>query len=703
MNEDEEILLAFLEESRENLDQLDRDLVDLETRGGDADLLARVFRVVHTLKGTCGFLGLKRLEALAHAGEDLLGAMRAGDVATTADGISALLALVDVVRQVLDHLEVSSHEPDDDHGPLVARLRAELPPADTPAASAAAAGPAAAAQLELAHSAEGSVRVDVAVLDELMNLVGELVLATSRIGELAEDADHSALGASYRELRGVAGVLRDTVMVARMQPVGTVTGKFHRIARDLASALGKQVVVRLEGEEVGVDKAVNEALKDPLLHLVRNALDHGIESPAERLAAGKQEAGLLRIRAFHEGGRVHLDVSDDGRGVDTATLVRRAVAAGVLVPERAAGLSQSEALDLMFHAGLSTSDEITSTSGRGVGMDVVRTSLEQVGGSIDVASEPGRGVRFRLNVPLTLAIMPVLVTWVGGGRYVVPQVNLLEVVQVDGDQLREQVDEVQGARLLRLRGRLLPLVDLAAHLGVLGRREEPGLVVVVVQADGRQLGLVVDAVGATFDAVIKPLPGLLRGIPVYAGTTLLGDGAPALILDVPGIATTTGIGLSEVADESPRTAAAVTEASLLLATAPDGGRLAVRAGLVRRLETFAPDQVDRAGDLEVVQYGGEILPLLRVAEVLPERRRAERAAATSAAGTGVLAVVVCETPVGPVGLVVGSIDDIASEPAVPRQPPSRLGVEACVVVGERIAELLDLPVLVAQAGIGHAS
>ena len=702
MNEDEEILLAFLEESRENLDQLDRDLVDLESRGGDADLLARVFRVVHTLKGTCGFLGLSRLQALAHAGEDLLGAMRAGDVATTPEGISALLALIDVVRGVLDHLEATSQEPEDDHESLIARLRAVLPQADAASAPAAPARPAP-EQTELAHGVESSVRVDVAVLDELMDLVGELVLATSRIGELAEGADQSPLAAPYRELRGVAGAIRDTVMTARMQPVGTVTSKFHRIARDLASALGKQVVVHLEGEEVGVDKAVNEALKDPLLHLVRNALDHGIESPAERLAAGKQAAGLLRIRAYHEGGRVHLDVSDDGRGIDTPGLVRRAVAAGVLVPERAAGLSPSEALELMFHAGLSTMDEITSTSGRGVGMDVVRTSLEQVGGSIDVASEPGQGVRFRLNVPLTLAIMPVLVVWAGGERYVVPQVNLLEVVQVESDQLHEQVDEVQGARLLRLRGWLLPLVDLAAHLGVLGLRDEPGLVVVVVQSDGRRLGLVVDEVGATFDAVIKPLPGLLRGIPAYAGTTILGDGAPALILDVPGIATTTGIGASEVVHESPGTAAAVTEGSLLLATAPDGGRLAIHAGLVRRLETFAPDQVERAGNLEVVQYGGDILPLLRVAEVLPERRTVQRATATPTAGTNVLAVVVCETPVGPVGLVVGSIDDFAAEPAVPRQPPSRVGVEACVVVGERMAELLDLAVLVAQAGIGEAS
>jgi two-component system chemotaxis sensor kinase CheA len=360
VSEDEEILLAFLEESRENLDQLDRDLVDLETRGADPELLSRVFRAVHTLKGTCGFLGFTRLESLAHAGEDMLARLRAGTLDLDAAMATSLLRLVDTTRATLKEIEASSQEPLLDHSALIAELRSHL----TTGASAPerrSTGPSGPLQESLTGSAtvESSVRVDVAVLDRLMDLVGELVLARSRIGELADVAGEGPLAAPYHDLRVVSGDLLDSVMTARLQPVGSITSKFHRIARDLASALGKQVVVQLEGEDVGVDKAVNEALRDPLLHLVRNALDHGIETPAERVAAGKPPAGLLRIRAFHEGGRVHIEVADDGRGVDSAALVAKAVTTGVLAAEAARDTTPTQSLDLMFEPGLTTRDEVT--------------------------------------------------------------------------------------------------------------------------------------------------------------------------------------------------------------------------------------------------------------------------------------------------------------------------------------------------------
>jgi len=704
VSEDEEILLAFLEESRENLDQLDRDLVDLETRGADPELLSRVFRAVHTLKGTCGFLGFTRLESLAHAGEDMLARLRAGTLDLDAAMATSLLRLVDTTRATLKEIEASSQEPLLDHSALIAELRSHL----TTGASAPerrSTGPSGPLQESLTGSAtvESSVRVDVAVLDRLMDLVGELVLARSRIGELADVDGEGPLAAPYHDLRVVSGDLLDSVLTARLQPVGSITSKFHRIARDLASALGKQVVVQLEGEDVGVDKAVNEALRDPLLHLVRNALDHGIETPAERVAAGKPPAGLLRIRAFHEGGRVHIEVADDGRGVDSAALVAKAVTTGVLAAEAARDTTPTQSLDLMFEPGLTTRDEVTATSGRGVGMDVVRAAIEQVGGSTAVSSTPGQGTVFRLNVPLTLAIMPVLVAWCGGGRYAIPQVDLREVVQLDAAQVGERVDAVEGTRLLRLRGRLLPLVELAGRLGVEAASAD-ALVVVVVEKDGRRFGLVVDEVAGSVDSVVKPLPRLLRSLAVFAGTTILGDGIPALVVDVSGVAAEAGITSSTVehlagtADE--RTG--LHEAGLLLATGADGGRLAVRVAQVRRLESFTTESIERAGDIEVVQYGSEILPLVRVSAVLAERRMRDRRQLDAPRGDAVAAVV-CETSVGPVGLVVSSIDDVVAEPTVPRQPASRLGVEACVVVEERVAELLDVEVLAAEAGIGSRS
>jgi two-component system chemotaxis sensor kinase CheA len=705
VTEDEEILLVFLEESRENLDQLDRDLVDLEAQPHDATLLSRVFRAVHTLKGTCGFLGFPELEALAHAGEDVLGALRSGAVPLDQPIASSLLRLVDDVRRVLTQIETSGREPSGSHAALIDELRAHLPTAVATAVPPEAAEGALLqrdAGRALAASSENSVRVDVAVLDTLMDLVGELVVVRSRIGELVALDDDGTLAAPYRELRVVAGDLQDSVMAARLQPIGAVTGKLHRIARDLAAALGKQVAVQVTGEDVGVDKAVNEALRDPLLHLVRNAIDHGIETPSERVALGKPATGTLRIHAFHEGGRVHVDVTDDGGGIDATGLLTKAVEAGLVAAEEAAALGPEETLDLMFHPGLSTRDEVTSTSGRGVGMDVVRTSLEQVGGSIDVASTPGQGVLFRLNVPLTLAIMPVLVTWSGGDRYAVPQVHLREVTHLEPAEVTERIDVVDDARLLRLRGRLLPLVDLADRLDRRAERLDGALVIVVVETDNRRFGLVVDDVGDTVDAVVKPLPRLLRSLPVFAGTTILGDGGTALILDIAALAT--GVGPTAAPGDEGDAAApgAAAAAGLLLATSPDGGRLAVRLGAVRRLESFAPDRVERAGDQDMVQYGDEILPLVRVADHLPERRAADRKSSRPGETDGIAAVV-CETASGPVGFVVHSIDDIVEEPAVPSQPPSRVGVEACVVVGDRVAELLDIDVLALQAGIRRSS
>ncbi len=703
MTEDEEILLAFLEESRDNLDQLDKDLVALETDPHDVALLARVFRVVHTLKGTCGFLGLPTLEGLAHAGEDLLGALRSAELVLDRPMTSSLLRLVDAVRHILSCIAVTSAEPPESQDHLVAELRGHLSattgvvPHSQPQPAPADAPPGDERVPPPARTADTTVRVDVAILDTLMDLVGELVLVGSRIGELAALDDDGPLAAPYRDLRVVSAELQDSVMTARLQPVGTVTGKFHRIARDLAAALGKHIVVQVEGEDVGVDKAVNEALRDPLLHLVRNALDHGIESPAERTAAGKPVAGHLRIRTFHEGGRVHLEVSDDGRGVDAEALVAKAVAASLLTGDEATRLDQADQLALMFHAGLSTKQDVTSTSGRGVGMDVVRTSLEQVGGSIEVASSAGRGTQFRLSIPLTLAIMPILVAWCGDEHYAIPQVHLREVVHLDAESLADRIDVVSSARMLRLRGRLLPLVDLAACLGDTSRRTDGALVVVVLDSDGRRFGLVVDDVGDTVDAVVKPLPRRLRGVVAYAGTTILGDGRATLILDVPALAGAAGIAVSTPEDAA--SAAATTTVGLLLATAPDGGRLAVRIAQVRRLEHFAHEQVEQMGALDVVQYAGGILPLVHVSALLPERRLTGREASGVPTSESIAAVV-CHGAQGLVGFVVRSIDDVVAEPAVPRQPPSRPGVEACLVVDGQVTELLDLEALTAAAGIG---
>ena len=719
MTEDEEIVQAFLEESGENLDQLDRDLIDLEASPSDPELLAQVFRTIHTIKGTCGFLGFHRLEALTHVGEDLLGALRSGDLVLDRPITTSLLGLIDAVRAALGRIEATGDEGDDDHAPVRADLARHLPdrpdapaptgpvppaagPTDAPTPTVEAGPPAISRPAGGVSETEGpaveaSVRVDVGVLDKLLDLVGELVLAQGRIGEVAGTEEDGPLALPYRELRLLTGELQDGVMKARLQPVGTVIGRLRRIARDLATSLDKQVHVELEGEGVGVDKAVNEALRDPLLHLVRNAVDHGIEPPAERVAAGKPPEGQLRIRAHHEGGRVQVEISDDGRGIDAAALVRRSVATGLLSADEADLLTRAEELELMFHPGLSTKDQVTSVSGRGVGMDVVRSSLEKVGGSVDAWSEVGKGSVFRINVPLTLAILPALLIWCGGRRYALPQVDVHEIVHLDAGEVGHGVDDVGGARVHRLRGHLLPLVELSERLAVEPAPGDGGMTIAVVARDERRFGLVVDAVGDTTEAVAKPFPQVIRSIAVFSGVVILGDGTPAVILDVAGLAAAAGVenGRDEAGDLMTRraTAVAATDAgSLVLASGRDGARLAFRLDAVQRLEQFPSTDIQRLGAREVVDYRGTILPLVRVSDLLGSGGRS-----AGADDRGTVHAVVCDSSVGPVGLIVDGIEDVVPEPLAPPQPASRRGVSACVVLDDRVIELVDVEVLVGDA------
>ncbi len=687
-SEDAEILEAFLEESRENLAQLDVDLVALEAHPHDPELLGRVFRTVHTIKGTCGFLGFPNLEALTHAGESLLGTLRAGDLELDASVTTSLLRLVDAIRAVLGHIETTQQEGEDAHRGLIGELVAHLDhTAVTPVATVLEPARETDVAVEPAASVESSVRIDVAVLDKLMDLVGELVLARSRLADL-ELGDDDELAGPHRQLRSVTNELQAAVMQARLQPVGIVIGRLHRIVRDLATALGKHVRLEIEGEDVGVDKAVNEALRDPLLHIVRNAVDHGLELPAERASVGKPDEGLLHIRAYHESGMVHVEVRDDGRGIDPDRLLASAVDAGLLTRERGDELGQREVFDLMFQPGLSTKAEVTNVSGRGVGMDVVRANLQQIGGSIEIQSQPGVGTTFRLNVPLTLAIMPVLMVECGGQQYAVPGVHVREVLH-DG-----RVDDVDGTRLYRLRGHLLPLAELTQLLG----GERTGSVVVVVEIDGRRFGVVVDAAGDTADVVVKPLTSATREIPLFSAVTILGDGRPSLILDLAGLAAATGIEPSEEDLGADQESGLADVDDLLVALAHDGGRLALRLRDVLRLEQLSVTLVERAGLIEMVQYRDALVPLIRVDEVLPERREAPRSTAEDP-DDGLMRTIVCESSVGAVALVVGGVDDIAPEPAVPAQPASRAGVEACLVVDGRVVELLDLEALVSAAGL----
>jgi len=709
MGDLDDIVGEFLVESRENLDAFDADLLALERDPAAADRIASAFRTIHTIKGTCGFLGLGTLESVTHAGESLLTLLRDGDLALGPEIATALLRLSDAVRSLLTTVEATGAEGDADHADLVATLQhlqggparpappapappPPAPPPPAPAPAAAAPEPAPAPAAPAAVAADSTIRVDVGLLDQLMDLVGELVLARNQILQHTSTSTDAALLGTSQRLNLIATELQEGVMKTRMQPIGTVWSKFPRIARDLTLALGKRARVVLEGEDTELDKTIIEAIKDPLTHLVRNAVDHGIEAPAARLAAGKPEEGTLTLRAFHAGGQVNIEIADDGAGIDPARVLAKGVERGLVPADQAARLGEREILSLIFAPGFSTAAQVTNVSGRGVGMDVVRTNIERIGGTVDVGTVPGAGTTFKVKIPLTLAIIPALVVAGGAERYAIPQASLLELVRLEGPAARQGIELISGAPVHRLRGNLLPLVHLDRELGVgdAGAREVVNIV--VLQADAQPFGLVVDGVHDTQEIVVKPLGSQLKGLATYAGATILGDGSVALILDVVGLAQRAHVVAEHreralVADPGAAPDADDRETLLVVGVGADR-RVAVPLSAVSRLEKFPRSAVERAGRGEVVQYRGQILPLLSLSAALG-------AGPDPAAAAPTIDVVVCTAPAGhAVGVVVDRIVDIVEE----RRRPA--GDGAPRVVDRRVTDVVDLPALVAALDPG---
>src|SRR6476659_10217203 len=558
----DEIVQEFLVESYEALDRLDGDLLALERDSNSPDVLASIFCVMHTIKGTCGFLGFQKLERVAHAAESLLGGLRDGTLAVNPAITSALLSTGDALRQMLAKIERTKNDGDEDFLHLVATLerlrssggtdapthvpatpvsprkratpKGEAPKQATPARPSPPGRDADPA--EKASVAETNLRVDVQMLDNLMTLVGELVLTRNHIMQLTAGSTHDApLLSAAQHLNGITAELQDGVMRTRLQPIHTAWARFPRVVRDLAMALGKQVRVRTEGDDTELDRSIIEAIKDPLMHLVRNAVDHGIEDPAEREAAGKPVEGTIVIRASHEGGQVTIEMQDDGRGIDVEKVRARGAERGLIDATTAKTLSARDTIELIFQPGFSTADKVTNLSGRGVGMDVVKTNVGRIGGNVEVVTEPGVGTTYTLKIPLTLAIIPALLATSGGERYAIPQINLVELVRATP----EQIENVHGAPVYRLRDTLLPLVSLASELGgdSTGERADAAShPIVVLQADDRRFGLIVDGVSDSAEIVVKPLGVSLKGVDTFAGATILGDGRVGLILDVLGLA-----------------------------------------------------------------------------------------------------------------------------------------------------------------------
>ena len=713
-----EIVREFLLETQENLAQLDLDLVTLEKEPTERETLARVFRTLHTVKGTAGFLGLMKLQAVSHAAESLLSRLRAGELQFNAPIASALLATVDAIRQMLAAVEVTEQDGDAEYPELVQtleRLRAGEPSAPPPSISlqpeSVASPPPAARESVVIEPAEprasavadSTLRVDVGLLDNLMNLVGELVLARNQIMQFSGSRQNSAFLGTVQKLNLLTSELQTGVMKTRMQPIGNLWSKLPRLVRDISAACGNQVRLDMEGRETELDKTIIESIRDPLTHLVRNSIDHGIELPADRLARGKPAEGVLKLHAFHEGGKVIIEIADDGAGIDPRRIRDKAVRVNLLTPEQADRLSHREIIDLIFQPGFSTVDKVTNFSGRGVGMDVVRTNIEKIGGTVEIESAVGRGTTLRMKIPLTLAIIPALTVTSAGDRYAIPQVSLLELVRIEGDQARTCIEDFQGAPVYRLRGNLLPLVFLDAQFAPDAARRAPSengvLNIVVLQADDRPFGLIVDGIHDTEEIVVKPLQKLLKGIGVYTGATIMGDGKVALILDVLGLAQRANVvsamrqrTLSEREPEADE--AEGRRQTLLVFAAADGGRMAIPISQVARLEEFPRSAIERVGPQEVIQYRHEILPLLDVSRTLRSRRGARAGELAARHAAEAVQVIVYAGKKQRIGLVVEQIVDIVEEAIVVSAPANRPGVSSTAVVQGRVTEILDIEALI---------
>lgn len=750
----DEIIGEFLVESREALDQLDQDLVTLEDNHS-IEVLASIFRTMHTIKGTCGFLGFGNLESLAHTAENLLSRLRDGEIEVTAEITTVLLLTGDAIREMLAIVEATRTDGTSSYPELLNELLRlqrsetidEAPSGEDettvedvapvgeilidnqgirPEAVEAALvsqglgdsrrlgeiltdhGDATEKDVDEAlhiqsaqkttHRSDSTIRVDVELLDDLMNLVGELVLARNEIVQLSsnESSAEDALSLPAQRLNLITTELQEGVMRTRMQPIGNVWNRFPRVVRDLARASEKMVHVVMEGSDTELDKTIVEAIKDPLTHLVRNSVDHGIEKPEVRRAHGKPAEGVLTLRAFHEGGQVIIEISDDGAGINVAKVVEKAIEKGLIESEAVARMSQRDLVNLIFTPGFSTAAVVTNVSGRGVGMDVVRTNIERIGGSLDVTTEPGVGSTFRVKIPLTLAIIPALMVGCGEERFAIPQVSLLELVRLENNELRRDIEWIHGAPVFRLRGRLLPLVDLSSELGVsalpLSERRQVNLV--VLQSDNHQFGLIVDSITDTQEIVVKPLSAALHDVGTFAGATILGDGRVALILDILGLAQRSAVvshdkthGESYDADDLEDLAQIDADTMLVIGVG-GGQRAAVSLSTVSRLEQIPNSSVEYSSRGVVVQYRGDLLPLVSLAAVA----NVGIPTSISWAEEGNLNVVVWGSNENQIGLVVDNIIDIVNDStaASPRLVEENGSASFVTTLAGEVTDVIDI-------------
>src|SRR5690242_9710176 len=775
----DDLLREFLTETSESLDTVDNQLVRFEQAPSDAKILDNIFRLVHTIKGTCGFLGLPRLEAIAHAGETLMGKFRDG-MPVTSEAVTLTLASIDRIKEILAGLEATEAEPEGEDRDLIDQLEAmvergmaamaagesaapaeaaapapvvaapptqpaaaaepkKMTPGNTqgtlieqtlerplrpgevsldelerafretaievaPVQASAPAAPAAAkpdvkeaktkpakpgkvaAEVEMQESdkvANQSIRVNVDTLEHLMTMVSELVLTRNQLLEISRRNEDTEFKVPLQRLSNVTAELQEGVMKTRMQPIGNAWQKLPRIVRDLSGELGKQIDLEMHGADTELDRQVLDLIKDPLTHMVRNSADHGLETPAERVAAGKGEQGTIRLSAYHEGGHIIICIADNGRGLNTERIKAKALQNGLVSEAELEKMTEAQIHKFIFAPGFSTAAAITSVSGRGVGMDVVRTNIDQIGGTIDIKSVAGEGSSVTIKIPLTLAIVSALIVEAAGDRFAIPQLSVVELVRARANS-EHRIERIKDTAVLRLRNKLLPLIHLKKLLKIDdGSTSDPeNGFIVVTQVGSQTFGIVVDGVFHTEEIVVKPMSTKLRHIDMFSGNTILGDGAVIMIIDPNGIAKALGASGSsahELADEASAAHAIGGEqlTSLLVFRAGSSQPKAVPLGLVTRLEEIATDKIELSNGRYMVQYREQLMPLVQMADVTVQTQGAQPILVFADDGRSM-------------GLVVDEIIDIVEEKLNIEVAGSQEGIQGSAVIKGQATEVIDV-------------
>jgi len=691
----DDLLADFLTETNESLAELDVALVTLERTPNDEATLSFIFRLVHTIKGTCGFLGLPRLERVAHAGENVLGKIRDKALNVTPDIVSQILAALDCIKSIVAHLGVAGAEPAGDDSALIATLNAtasgEASVAQEPETRTEAEAQTAVASPAPTATAQ-TIRVTVDVLEDLMTLVSELVLTRNQLLQLARTQENAAFSVPLQRLSHITSDLQEGVMKTRMQPIGNAWNKLPRLVRDLSREMNKKIELTMLGADTELDRQVLEFIKDPLTHMVRNSGDHGLETPEERRAAGKPEHGTISLNAFHEGGHIIIEIADDGRGLAIDRIKAKAIANGLATEAEVAAMSDDQIARFIFRAGLSTAAKLTAVSGRGVGMDVVKTNIERIGGTVDLKNNPGHGTTFIIKIPLTLAIVSALIVEAGRERFAIPQISVVELVRArrEADGTSESaIERINGTPVLRLRSRLLPLVSLSGllQLGV-PPAEDDGAYIVVAQVGTNMLGIIVDRVFDTEEIVVKPVTAILRHVTMFSGNTILGDGSVIMILDPNGIARATGIGAG---GDAKLAAPAATEAThsenkttMLLFRANGDQKMAVPLGLVARLEDIPRERIELSCGQPVTQYRGKLMPLVPISGMHDPERESQ-------------AVLVFADRDRAMGLMVDKIIDVVDDQLTIELGVARPGMLGTAVIRGEAMDIIDTGYWLTQA------